>query len=323
MLRVLFGCQLFCSFANGEPCTLCALALLGLSSPAPDIYGHLFNLNFRLMAIINSLAIGKSVKSAGNLTYKTVRGRTIASQRITQNKSNTPFQQNQRQHFAKVSESMKLLQQYIDVCYEKSKYGSSRNAFFSTNKNFTLGNLVGEITEGIISLSDGMLSALTETPVKQLSLLSLGSLAGFLTIKYKDVANYKYGENTYGSLRVIANEDASAYSPGLYDFRFSSPVKRTDLRLYFFGFSDSGLIVSTGKLATGGVGDFTFNNGVPMAVTSNSRAYPLDEDENLIESVHVEINLSTYNGCPIAIVVPSVSGKVPTISGVFAKAPAV
>lgn len=275
------------------------------------------------MAIINSLAIGKGVKSAGNLTYKTVRGRTIASQRITKNKSNTPFQQNQRQRFAKVSESMKLLQQYIDACYEKSKYGSSRNAFFSTNKSFTLGNLVGEITEGIIPLSDGMLSALTETPVKQLSLLSLGSLAGFLTIKYKDVANYKYGENTYGSLRVIANEDASEYSTGLYDFQFSSPVKRTDLKLYFFGFSDTGLIVSVGKLATAGVGDFTFNNGVPMAVTNSTRAYPLEENQELIESVHVEIDLSSYAGCPIAIVVPSVGGKVPTIAGVFAKTSAV
>lgn len=275
------------------------------------------------MAIINSLAIGKSVKSAGNLTYKTIRGRTIASQRITQNKSNTPSQQNQRQHFANVSESMKLLQRYIDVCYEKSKYGSSRNAFFSTNKRFTLGGLVGEIAEGIIPLSDGMLSALTETTGKQLSLVSCGSLAGFLTIKYKDVADYKYGENTYGSLRVIADEDGTGYSPGLYDFQFSSPVSRSDLRLSFFGFSDNGLIVSTGRLTEDGAGSFLFDNGLPATVANSSRANPLDNNDQLIESVHVEIDLSSYDGCPIAIVVPTVGGKVPTLAGVFAKTSAV
>lgn len=275
------------------------------------------------MAIINSLAIGKSVKSAGNLTYKTVRGRTIASQRITQNKSNTPFQQNQRQRFAKVSESMKLLQQYIDVCYEKSKYGSSRNAFFSTNKRFTLGNLVGEIAEGIIPLSGGMLSALTETPTKQLSLVSCGSLAGFLTIKYKDVANYKYGENTYSSLRVIATEDGSDYSIGLYDFQFSSPVSRSDLRLRFFGFSDNGLIISTGRLTEDGAGSFLFDNALPATITNASRANPLDDNDQLIGSVHVEVDLSSFAGCPIAIVVPVVGGKVPTIAGVFAKTSAV
>jgi len=270
------------------------------------------------MAIINSLAIGKSVKSAGNLTYKTVRGRTIASQRITQNKSNTPFQQNQRQRFANVSESMKLLQQYIDACYEKSKYGSSRNAFFSTNKRFTLGNLVGEVMEGIIPLSDAMLSALTEEPVKQLSLLSLGSLAGFLTIRYKDVADYKYGENTYGSLRVIAGSDGTNYQPGEYDFLFSSQVKRDSLKLHFFGFSDNGLVISTGRIDAPDLGHIAFDNSSVTAAVASTRAWLMEDNNELVESVHVEVDMSKLTNCPIAIVVPSVGGKVPSITGVFA-----
>lgn len=271
------------------------------------------------MAIINSLAIGKSVKSAGNLTYKTVRGRTIASQRITQNKSNTPFQQNQRQLFAKVSESMKLLQQYIDVCYEKSKYGSSRNAFFSVNKRFTLGNLVGEIVEGIVPLSDGMLSALTEEPIRQLSILSSGSLAGFLSIKYKEVANYKYGENTYGSLRVIEDLNSGDYNEAAYTFSFSNPVRYSDVKLYAFGFADSGLLTGVGVIEEKGEPHFSFGSsplGTPCSLSSVKYS---EIGSELITSVDVSFNFTSLDNCPIAIVVPSVGGKVPTIAGVFAK----
>ena len=275
------------------------------------------------MAIINSLAIGKSVKSAGNLTYKTVRGRTIASQRIFTNKSNTPSQADQRYHFTKVSWSMALLQRYIDVCYEKSKYGSSRNAFFSRNKRFTLGGLVGEVLEGIEPLSRAMLSALTETPVPQLSLITNGSLPGFLSIKYKDVANYKYGEDTFGSLKVIADGDGSNYQTGVYDFAFSSMVKADSLRVHFFGFSDTGLIVSTGRIDVPDAGHIEFDNDSVISATLATRTWPKGDNNELVESIHVEVDMSKLTNCPIAIVVPSVGGKVPTITGVFAKQSAV
>lgn len=275
------------------------------------------------MAIVNSLAIGKSRKSAGNLTYKTVRGRTIASQRITQNESNSPFQQSQRRIFAKVSESMKLIQQYIDACYEKSKYGSSRNAFFHTNKRFTLGNLVGEISEGIEPLSRGMLSALTEVPNKQLSLLSLGSLPGFLSIRYKDVPDYKYGEQTYGTLRVINNPDSDNYSTGSYSFRFASPVRYTDVKLHVFGFSDSGLLVNVGSIAEKGAVTFDFSGSDLESMISLSRPYFNEVDENLVDSVVVSVSMSAAQDCPIIFAVPVVGNRVPTIAGVFAKTSAV
>lgn len=270
------------------------------------------------MAIINSLAIGKSVKSAGNLTYKSVRGRTIASQRITSNKSNTPSQQNQRYHFSKVSQSITLLQRYIDVCYEPSKYGSSRNSFFSRNKNFTLGGLIGEVLEGIEPLSRAMLSALTETPVPQLSLISNGTLPGFLSIEYLKVQEYKYGEDTFNSLKVISAGDGVNYSPGVYEFTFSSPVQRNSFKLHFFGFSDKGLVVSTGKLDVPDMGHVAFDNSVVTPAMSSTTAYLMTDNNDYIESVHVEVDLSKLTACPIAIVVPSVGGKVPSISGVFA-----
>lgn len=271
------------------------------------------------MAIINSLAIGKSVKSAGNLTYKIIRGRTIASQRITQNKSNTPSQENQRGHFSNVSRSISLLQRYIDVCYEKSKFGSSRNAFFKTNKNFTLRGLIGEVLEGVEPLSRAMLSALSEEPTKQLSLITNGTLPGFLSIIYKDVDSYKYGEDTFSSLKVIAGSDGTNYQPGEYDFTFSAMVKRDSLKIHFFGFSDTGLVVSTGRIDVPDLGHIEFDNESIVAATAATRAWLNSDNKELVESIHVEVDMSKLTNCPIAIVVPSVGGKVPTISGIFAK----
>ena len=269
------------------------------------------------MAIINSLAIGKSVKSAGNLTYKTVRGRTIASQRITSNKSNTAAQASQRYRFGQSSLAIKLIQQYVDVCYEKSKFGSSRNAFFKTNPNFNFGGLVGELNEGLVTLSDAMLSALTS--VRQISLLSSGTLAGFLSVKYSSVASYKYKGHTYENLRVIATEDGSFNGVGVYDFSFASAVRSSDLKLYFFGFSDSGLLQSVGTIDKA-TGLFEFDNdGVSPHLTQCRPTFAGDTKE-YVSSVHVEVTMADIENCPIAVIVPSVGGKVPNITGIFAKA---
>lgn len=270
------------------------------------------------MAIVNSLAIGKSVKSAGNLTYKTVRGRTIASQRITSNKSNTAAQASQRYSFGQSSLALKLIQQYIAVCYEKSKYGSSRNAFFKTNPKFNLGGLVGEVNEGITSVADGMLAALTGD-VRQLSVLSSGSLAGFLSVKYSSVASYKYKGHTYENLRVIATEDGSFNGVGMYDFSFSSAVRFSDLKLYFFGFSDGGLLQSVGTIDKA-TGLFEFDNDGVSPHLTQCRPNFTDETKEYVSSVHVEVTMADIENCPIAVIVPSVGGKVPTLTGVFAKA---
>lgn len=85
------------------------------------------------MAIISSTAIGSGQKSAGVLTYRRTRGRTIASQRVVTNKSNTTAQALQRKMFRHVSHIMSVLAFIINRSAEKSKYGSSRNNFFKNN----------------------------------------------------------------------------------------------------------------------------------------------------------------------------------------------
>lgn len=271
------------------------------------------------MAIINSLAIGKSVKSAGNLTYKTVRGRTIASQRITQNKSNTALQMSQREHFGKVARSIRLIQQYVDTCYEKSKFGSSRNAFFRTNKNFTFGGLVGELEEGVVGLADAMLSSLTFEPLPQLSITSNGSLPGFLHVDYSMISNYKYGGNTYQKIRIIGGNQS--YSESSYQFKFASPVKRSDLVVKAFAFSDRGLIVGTGKFDNEGL--FNVDDLSIKGAFDNTACVKYGDNFDYIDSVTIGVNMGVMGGAPIAIVVPVVGGRVPTISGVFAQQSAV
>ena len=87
------------------------------------------------MAIVNSLAIGAAVKSAGNLTYKRTRGRTIASQRITQNTSKSSAQTSQRDVFAMQARMAKSIASWIDLSFPKTKYGSQRNNFISSAKS--------------------------------------------------------------------------------------------------------------------------------------------------------------------------------------------
>lgn len=92
------------------------------------------------MAIINSMGVGRARKSMGNVTYRTVRGRTIGSQKRTATGS-TPatrgdgaVMSRQQALFGMVSMFMQAHASDIDVSFNKSKYGSQRNYFFSVNR---------------------------------------------------------------------------------------------------------------------------------------------------------------------------------------------
>lgn len=88
------------------------------------------------MAIVRSIGVGKGRKSAGDVTYAVVRGRTIMKSRIVENKSNTKLQADNRQAFKKMSQYVTLLDFWIKEAFEKSKYGSARNNFIAQNKEW-------------------------------------------------------------------------------------------------------------------------------------------------------------------------------------------
>lgn len=103
------------------------------------------------MAIINSLAIGRARKSAGNITYRTVRGRCIASQKVSPAGTRVTTLSLTQAFFSLVNTFMQLHGTDIDVSFNKSKYGSQRNYFFSKNKSALRAALTSLMTEYISS----------------------------------------------------------------------------------------------------------------------------------------------------------------------------
>lgn len=88
------------------------------------------------MAQIESTAIGAGRKSIGNITYRYVKGKTIASRRITQNNSRTPLQMQQRYGFTATVQLAKALNPVIRIGFEKNKTGSPYNQFMKQNKSY-------------------------------------------------------------------------------------------------------------------------------------------------------------------------------------------
>lgn len=87
------------------------------------------------MAIVNSLGIGRSRKSAGNLTYRTIRGRCIASQRREKIGNPSGDISVAQATFSIISTFIRSHASDIDVSFNKSTYGSARNNFYKKNKS--------------------------------------------------------------------------------------------------------------------------------------------------------------------------------------------
>ena len=79
------------------------------------------------MALINSVGVGNGSKSVGEFTYRSVRGRTIASKRVLKNSSNSAAQGNQRSLFAALSKFLTAYDCYVFNAFTKTRYGSRRN----------------------------------------------------------------------------------------------------------------------------------------------------------------------------------------------------
>lgn len=260
------------------------------------------------MAIINSLAIGKSVKSAGNLTYKTVRGRTIASQRITSNKSNTMAQSTQRGRFGFAARAAQLIQLFIDCCYEKSKYGSARNNFMHINKHYFADGLIGEVKEGLVPLADVFIPAFTPDRSNP-----RGSYIDW---------------SAYGSSPIIVREEFSkaAYSngdtSGFYNqtsrVRYSLlvPTPREKVSLVMCGLIGD----DTTGLANTYLSARNFTLADVDITTMGELGFQVDVDEDSngdITSFAVSIGTPTRSEGyeAYAVIFPVVSGKIPKLKG--------
>lgn len=265
------------------------------------------------MAIVNSLAIGKAVKSAGNLTYKTVRGRTIASQRITSNKSNTMKQSAQRSRFAMASQAITLCQLYVDFAYEKSKYGSARNEFMKINPRFNLGGLVPEIKEGVVTLADGFLLSIEKSgeEPRAIDYISKGSLPAIVTGTSAVVSSFTYQEQTYENINAWDIDEGFTVS-------FPNPVKVSDVQIAVIGFGANSIASAVGRIDPAS-GDFILSGDTALSGASVGSRATLSEDDTLVTSIHFVIALPTVAtskyGCAVAL--PIVSGKTITTTAVW------
>lgn len=102
--------------------------------------GCSLGINHYNMAIISSMGVGRARKSMGNVTYRTVRGRTIGSQKRTATggaatRGEGQVLSYQQALFGMVSMFMQAHGGDIDVSFNKSRYGSQRNYFFKKNKS--------------------------------------------------------------------------------------------------------------------------------------------------------------------------------------------
>lgn len=96
-------------------------------------------MNLYIMAIINSMGVGRARRSMGNVTYRTVRGRTIGSQKRVATggaatRGDGQVLSRQQALFGMVSMFMQAHGSDIDVSFNKTKYGSQRNYFFKKNR---------------------------------------------------------------------------------------------------------------------------------------------------------------------------------------------
>lgn len=85
------------------------------------------------MAIINSVFMGRSKKSAGNATFRTVRGRTIVSQKVGKTGTITGNLSVNQFALAVISRFASLKAEDIAVSFDPTTFGSARNAFFKLN----------------------------------------------------------------------------------------------------------------------------------------------------------------------------------------------
>lgn len=115
------------------------------------------------MAIIRSMGVGSAKKSMGNVTYRSVRGRTIGSQKVG-NRPLTRAEDVSFQQFAfgLINRYMTLHAADIQVSFNKTKYGSERNYFAKINFPELRSAFVGLYHSGqtsVDSISDAQIEA--------------------------------------------------------------------------------------------------------------------------------------------------------------------
>lgn len=263
------------------------------------------------MAVINSLAIGKSVKSAGNLTYKTVRGRTIASQRITTNSSKTALQIFQRGSFSESVKSMQLVLPWVNNFFEKSKYGSARNNFLKLCKSYSLGGERNLIITGTTALLEGFLKGIgvsaDGTPLTKTSPYTSYGSAPVIVTGQRSVLTFTNND-------VVA--DVYEYKNGV-SFAFTSSFDENKIEILIGGFNRNGKNSFIGipfvlNTFSASADDITAIKALGLIVTKTSQ-------DGLVSELTVTADANAADGVQhsVYVVTVRINGKVATTDAVI------
>lgn len=228
--------------------------------PLPDIRS--------LMAVINSVGVGRGSKSVGEFTYRYTRGRTIASRRITKNTSKTPAQVGRRGAFGSFVWMFSPYKWFFSDGYEKTKHGSSFNQFVHVNREL-LGKSPynSEVSKKLIPNGArlySLLNAILDKSSPHLKYATFGSLGAsvlsytlddsiyrvsslrveFFTDDFKDISLVLLGVNSNGNtyskdIPLYSNSEVPSFS---YSSQYSkgndstSVVSNLDKRSVLFTF---------------------------------------------------------------------------------------
>lgn len=109
---------------------------------------------FIIMAIVRSLAVGKSTRSAGQFTYRTVRGRTIVSQKRGPDATSrvvSSAEQQVRGNFKAALMLSTVLAPLFDFTSSNTPLGTPRNRMTAIlRRKMSLGNKIAEYVTGDI-----------------------------------------------------------------------------------------------------------------------------------------------------------------------------
>lgn len=230
------------------------------------------------MAIINAIGVGRAKKSIGNITYRTVRGRTVASQKRVQGEQGAitrGLKGNLRKPiFAMINLYMAEHASDIQVSFNKSKYGSQRNYFFTTNyrglssallplaSTASINNELPTLTE----IDEAIATYATANPESIYRVRLNGFPVVYLSGEWSSDDNPISGGATdglgTGAVRTSAGESGYYDAPATFSLNFHAGAKIV---------RDAGTVRITGAAIPAGItaGDITYltTNNAPVEVT--------------------------------------------------------
>lgn len=170
------------------------------------------------MAIINSMGVGRARKSMGNVTYRTVRGRTIGSQKVTPGavtRVPTDGQSSRQTAFGLINRFMALHGQSIDESFNRTTYGSQRNYFMKVNYDALVSALAGISADASdADIEDAIATYAESNQTSIYRVKKSGFPVVYLTGAWNDAQNPMSGKVTLNGSALSASDYAKRLTTG-------------------------------------------------------------------------------------------------------------